>query len=513
MPILPTYMTRTLRRLSLFVFALFPQLALAATHETHNRFIAYFKNEDGSTNWQYVANFSSGVLIILLSLVTLVLLITWIRVRRYNKQLVEIKGSLEKRVKERTATLDESNRLLQDANSALEKEVSDHVATSEQLRRSEAYLQSILHSMPMILVGLDSNGNITHWNPQAERASGIFASDAIGQYLWSIYPDITVSPKHIQQAHDKGEALTLRHSQPGSYHFDITIYPLEGEYADGVVLLVDDVTKRVFAENMIIQHDKLASMGELASSMAHDISAPLQEILFDLRSFQSALESGNLIPADVNNSGETAKLQQLVEDASRHGQQVDAIVRNLLRFARGRSERPEATDIEALINSAVDQAQDGLTLPGAYPFNHITIEREYAADLPRVAAYVTALQQVFVSLLRHSYQALVDGKPEQPRIRIEVMDNYGSILVRVNHNGRLLTADEQVLIFEPYHQGQESKAEDATTDVAKDAGNRLSFSYYVITEQHQGHMAVTSDANSGTTFHIQLDPARPLQAA
>ena len=82
---------------------------------------------------------------------------------------------------------------------------------------------------------------------------------------------------------EKKETITIKHSQRGQYYFDITLYPLQDQVEAGVVILIDDVTKKILAENMLIQNDKISSMGELASSMAHDINTPLQSILFDLK--------------------------------------------------------------------------------------------------------------------------------------------------------------------------------------------------------------------------------------
>ena len=489
-------MTKILRSFYALILLGAPVLCQASS------LLAPFKTDDGRTNWQYVANFSSGVLIILLSLATLSLYVIWRRVRKYNRKLEEIKSTLESRVRERTKTLDQTNRSLQKSNDALAQEVDDHIHTTARLRESEGYLQSILNSMPFILVGLDKDGIVTHWNPRAEQASGIPADKAIGQDLWSIYPDITISPSHIKQARETGEAVTLRLSQPGSYHFDVTVYPLEDQSINSVMLLVDDVTKRVFAENMLTQHDKLASMGELASSMAHDISAPLQEILFDLRCFQSALESGSLIPSEQINKGETEKLMQLVENASSHGRQVDSIVHNLLQFARGRSETPEPALVTDVLDSAIEQAGLALSIPETIAFTDITIERHYAEGLPTVPCYVTALQQVFLSLLRHCYQAISEELTPPPTIRIEVSDTYGEVFIRISHNGKSLTENEQRVLFEPLENNNTPEA------MRIETGKRLSFSHYVITEQHQGHMAVTSAPGEGSTFHIQLPPVR-----
>ncbi|WP_236014116.1 two-component system sensor histidine kinase NtrB [Marinobacterium alkalitolerans] len=469
---------------------LLPTALLLLSPLTQASLLAPFRNEDGSTRWQYVANFSSGVLIILLTIVVITLFITWRRARRYNIELEEIRGHLEERVQDRTAKL--------------EQEVSEHVITTQRLQASEAYIRNILSSMPLVLVGLDADGTITQWNRRAEERSGIAADEAIGQNLWSIYPDITVTPKHIEQSLERNESLTLRYSQPGSYHMDITVYPLEHTQTPGVVILVDDVTRQVIAENMLIHHDKLSSMGELATAMANDINPPLQAILFDLRNFQSLLESGRLQEGQNGQQAEVERVQQLLENASENGRQVESVIRNLLEFARGRSSKAHDANVVDILEHSVEQASDALSLPNAQPFRNMQIERHYEDSLPMAPCYITELQQVFLSLFRHTYQALVDKARRSdadftPTIKLFVSECYDALSIRIQHNGTGLTSEEQMYLFEPYlHKGNEAKA-------AEDADKRLSFPYFVITEQHKGHMAVTSDPEIGTTFHIQLE--------
>ncbi len=457
---------------------------------TYASLLAPFRNEDGTTRWQYVANFSSGVLIILLTVVAIVLLITWLRARRYNIELEEIRGHLEERVQDRTAKL--------------EKEVAEHVVTTQRLQASESYIQNILNSMPLLLVGLNKDGVITHWNRKAEQLSGTRAEDAIGRNLWSIYSDITVTPKHIEQALDKQQPLTLRYSQPGSYHMDITVYPLENYAEPGVVLLVDDVTRRVITENMLIQHDKLSSMGELATAMANDIHKPLQAILFDLRSFQNILEAGHLLPADSKQGSEFARLQGLLEHAADNGEQVESVIRNLLQFARGRNALAEPANVVDILEHSLTQASEALSLPDAIPFGKIKVERHFESDIPQAPCHITELQQVFLSLFRHAYQSLVEKAESKgldfiPTIKLYVGKSYDSLSIRIQHNGTGLSNEEQMHLFEPYVHSANMEQPSAAAD------KRLSFAYFVITEQHRGHMAVTSDLEVGTTFHIQLE--------
>ena len=462
-------------------------------------FAMQFKYPDGSTNWQHVANWSGAILILLLSIAVINLFFTWRKVRKYNLELNEIRNGLELRVQERTATLDESNRLLKETNKLLENEIAKHVGTTSRLRVSESYIRDILRSMPLMLVGVNKDGQITQWNKCAEDITGKKAQDVLDKNLWNAYPIITVSPGQVSEAIEKKKTITIKHSQRGQYYFDITIYPLQDQVKTGAVILIDDVTKKVAAENMLIQNDKVSSMGELASSMAHDINMPLQSILFDLRTFQYLLTDSSQYMNENKSNGVPEKLSSLLSHAYEKGEKVASIVHNLQEFARVRSDRKQLSNIVDVMEHTLELAGDVLSAPTRLRFIDIQIERNYEKHLPMIPCYVTELQQAFLSLFRYAYDALgkVNDPGHKPTIKIQMNVSYGSFWIRIQHNGVGLTNEEQMYLFEPFVR------KDAP-EVSYDAGKRLSFAYFIITEQHQGHMAVTSDINVGTTFHLQM---------
>ncbi len=461
------------------------------TEAVHADIFWYFREENGDTNWQYVANTSAGLLIIALSLVIIRLYFTRRQARHYNRQLEEIKTSLEERVINRTEKLNNSNAELKKINEALEKEISKHLETTRRLRISESYIAEILRSMPLMLVGLDNNNNITQWNRRAEEISGVKADDAIGKNLWDAYPTITVHPQQVQQAVKENKAITVKHCQRGKYHFDITIYPLEEESETGVVVLIDDVTQRILAENMLVQRDKMSSMGELAATMAHDINLPLQTILDDLRRVHFSLAENT----------EQAEQVELLKDATTRGLQVASIIKNLLSFASEQGGEKKICRIESIIDHAIELGQDVLSDPAGVHFRDIVINRKYARHLPDIPCLEAELQQVFMSLFRHCCNAFVGVKREafNPTINIEVMEAYDNLWIKVSHNGRGVSIEDQQFIFEPFFNN--------IVDRSSSPAKRLSFAHFIITEQHKGEMAVTSDVDVGTTFHIQL----PLQ--
>lgn len=457
---------------------------------THASLLRYFKDENGSTRWQIVANFSSTVLILCLTAALTTLFFSHRKKVKANRALNEIRAVLEDRVLERTATLDESNKRLREANIALEGEILQHKETSRRLQASETYLKNILQSMPSMLVGLDETFNVTQWNRCTEEVTGIPIAKALGKNLWKVYPTITIAQEQINEVLQSGIAATIKHSQRGQYYFDIRIFPLQGHLEKGVVLLIDNVTQRTLAENRLIQRDKMSSMGELAATMAHDIDLPLQAITSDLQKIQLELDTSPDIPA----------IKALISDALERGNQASSVIKNLLAFSHNQGDAKHNAFMTDIVDHAISLAKNTVSDPSGLRFQDVSIERAYEANLPPVPCFVSEMQQVFLSLFRHCVHALAKVSDEKfhPKIRIEISECYDAIWMKVQHNGVGLTAEEQQDLFEPFFNTWPNKT------VVLGSENRLSFTHFILTDHHQGQLAITSDIKLGTTFHMQL---------
>lgn len=469
---------------------LYCAIALLCYHSVaHADIFAVFRHDDGRTNWQYIANTSASLLILSLLYIVARLYLSRRASLRHNRELQAVRDQLEHRVKERTATLDESNRLLQEGNRALEDEIAEHRVTTQLLRTSESYINNILRSLPIMLIGLDNRGNITQWNRKAEEISGLSSNELIGKNLWQAYPSITINEKQVAAARSSRMPTMIKQSQRGQYHFDITIYPLENQSETDVVVLLADVTQRIIAENMLIQRDKMSSMGELAASMALDINGPLQGLMTSVRDYLAR-------NPDQSND-------QDLNDALSRGEQTSAVINNLLDFSRARGGEKRSIHLPALLDHSVDLASRLLSVPAGLNFKDVAIERHYADNIPDIACYTTELQQVFLSLFRHALKAMgaIEAPDYKPTIDLTVENTYDAVWIKIQHNGQRLSEQEQQFIFEPFFADPPVSREPRHTDY--DAGKRLSFSYFIITEQHDGQLAVTSDEN-GTTFHIEL---------
>lgn len=444
---------------------------LLSAHAQADMF-AIFRNPDGSTRWQYVANTSAGILIITLVIVLAFLIRAHIGAVRSNRALTEMKSTLEERVAQRTAVLQE---------------------TTARLQNSEAYITSIVDSMPVMLIGLNDQLEITQWNRMAETITGRPIADVLGLNLWKAYPAITLTPDQVKGVQENKQTLNLKHHQRGQYSFDITVYPLGEQKETGLVILVSDVTKQVNAEHKLAERDKISSMGELASAMAYDISLPLKTIASSLLTAQHQLADAE-IPGIKNALASALKMAQESE------KQASAIVQNLLDLASSHSDERQPAQIQSIMDRSIDQAKVLFADANGLRFSQISINRRYDLSLPSISCYPAELAQVFVRVLRSAFyalNALPRDENHPPVIDIEIGEFYETLWIKLHHNGKCLSADEQLDIFQPYFSL-------TTHSLTYPAEQRLSYSYFIITDHHRGQMAVTSNEEHGTSFHIQL---------
>ena len=140
-----------------------------------------------------------------------------------------------------------------------------------------------------------------------------------------------------------------------------------------------------------------------------------------------------------------------------------------------------------------------LSVNSGLRFRDIDVTCDYDDNTLQIRCHVTELQQVFLSLFRHSCQQLgeIDEDDHTPQINIRVFSDQESIIIQINHNGASLSLEEQRLIFEPY-----TDHELPTNKYLPE--NRLSFTKFIVVNQHHGQITIASNDAAGTTFHLRL---------
>jgi two-component system, NtrC family, sensor kinase len=423
--------------------------------------------------------------------------------KRARHALRESKKELEQRIAERTESLNKINQLLLD-------EVARHESTGHQLRDTKEYLQSMINSMPSIIIGITAQGRVTHWNAAAENTFEIFSNDALGRNISRLLPFLPLSQERITTSIREGEPYAIQHTEPNKdelhRYFDITIYPLISQSQQGAVIRIDDVTLRITIENLMIQNEKMYSLGELAAGIAHEINNPLSVILQNVQNIlrrtqndfpgnqHTAAELGIDLP-HVNRYLEAREIYSLLSSIREAGERSATIVTNMLEFSHSNNKPNGTLAIDKLLTQTLAIYNNLNTDSQGQEL--IRIETQIAKDLPLIKGSGPELQQVLLNLLRNAKQALINDHfhAEEPSIFIRVFRENLHLVIEVQDNGQGMTDNIRQHIFEPFYT---TKAMGAGT------GLGLSVSYFIITEHHQGTIEVKSSQGRGSTFIIKL---------
>jgi PAS domain S-box-containing protein len=396
-----------------------------------------------------------------------------------------------------TEKLDRANARLQDV--------------ADEIYHMRSYLKNILDSMPSILVGVNDMGCVTQWNISAEKATNMAADEAMGRHFVDLFPWAKSLAGGLLEAMRTGrpvhaERMVTREDDELRYS-DVMIYPLVASGTHGVVVRVDDITERVQIEQMMVQTEKMMTVGGLAAGMAHEINNPLSGVLQScqniLRRLSPELEANQAVARSLDLDlrrmgrfleergilGFLAAIRDAAERASR-------IVADMLSFSRRGTREFEPVSAVDMLEGVVRLASSDYDLKKKYDFKRIDIVREYDPNLGPVPCDHTEIEQVLLNLIKNAAQAMFGYGAQRPArivLRTAKVDGFARIEVEDNGPGM----EEQTLqrVFEPFF---------TTKPPGVGTGLGLSVSYFIVAEQHKGTFSVNSTPGQGTCFVIRL---------
>jgi PAS domain S-box-containing protein len=378
-----------------------------------------------------------------------------------------------------------------------------HRKGDQSLGESESrYRQLVNAVVDYAIFQLDTDGNITTWNPGAQRIKGYEADEIIGQHFSRFYTDedkaAGIPDNALRQAAETGrfEAEGLRVRKDGTrFHASVVIDPIRND--DGALVgfakITRDVTERVEAANKLREtqaqlaaSQKLEAVGQLSGGIAHDFNNLLMIVLGNLETVQRYVRQG----------GSNPNLIRAANNAMRGAQRASALTNRLLAFSRRQALDPKPINVNTFLNNMVEFLYRTLG-------EQIEIQTVGAAGLWQIEADVSQLESAIVNLAINARDAM----PQGGKLTIEasnqfVDDEYHRrnpeilpgqyVAISVTDTGTGMASETLSKAFEPFF---------TTKEMGRGTGLGLS-QVYGFVKQSGGNVKLYSEVGQGTTVKL-----------
>ena len=365
--------------------------------------------------------------------------------------------------------------------------------TRDALAR-EAHLQSILDTVPEAMIVIDERGIMQSFSSAAERLFGCRAAEAIGRNV------NTLMPSPYRENHD---GYLHRYMTTGERRIigigrvvvgqrkDGSTFPMElavGEMKSGdqryFTGFIRDLTERQQTEarlqelqSELVHISRLTAMGEMASTLAHELNQPLSAIANYLKGSRRLLEGA----ADEKSAAMRDALDKAGDQAMRAGH----IIRRLRDFvARGETER-RVESITKLVEEA-----SALALVGVKDLG-IRVQFQFNPEIDLVIADRVQVQQVLLNLIRNAMDAMETSQTRDLVVAIAPADG-GHVRISVTDSGSGISPEIAEQLFQPF-----------ITTKRHGMGVGLSISRAIV-EAHNGRIWAEPNPTGGTTFHFTI---------
>jgi PAS domain S-box-containing protein len=403
--------------------------------------------------------------------------------------------------------------------------IRERGAAERRIRDLERTSDNIIQNMNSALLVVDTEGRITSCNPAAEQILGRPAEDLRGLSVWDWFQDDEggagpVARTLTEEMRFKGAESFITRPDGSAAPIGISCAPILDADGNklGAVAIFQDLTEVNQLRSQVLQAEKMASIGQLAAGVAHEINNPMgfihanlfqmAEYLADLRRVWSGVEDlqkslSRADPEEIRRVSE--ELAAVVEEvdvpfvlsdfakAIRESQEGSERIRHIVRDLRDFSHHETTERALADMNQCLDS-----TANIVWPMmkHLVVLEKEYR-ELPSIYCFPMQLKQVFLNLLVNAFQAIeerVGSSGATGRIRLQSARLGEGVVVSVSDDGVGIPPENRDRIFDPFF---------TTKKVGSGTGLGLSTSYSIV-RRHGGTLSVESHPGEGTTFHVFL---------
>ncbi len=408
--------------------------------------------------------------------------------------LEQYSAALVRKLEQKMLQLEASNRALQeDVAARVRAEVALDTAQYQASERA-ALLDALFASVPDVVMQLDLDGTIRVCN----RRCALFPTESPEGSSW-----LTSGPSEHQPAIVQSFRSVVKSGQPeslelnvatdtGSVTYWLSIAPVvRAGRITSVVVVLRDISERKQFEAQLMVADRMASVGNLAASIVHEINNPLMCVTANLPMIEDSLEPlirDQRVPPEVLDA---------LRDAREGAERVCLIARDLRIFSRADEAARAAVDVEQVLESTLRMARSELR-------HRARLVKRYQR-VPPVAANESRLGQVFLNLILNAVHAMRedDIEPHELSVATEYDSFTRRVTVSISDTGSGIAPEIRPRLFKPFV---------TTKPVSVGTGLGLSICHRIVTALG-GSIDFSDRSGRGTTFRVALPIAAEQTAA
>jgi PAS domain S-box-containing protein len=352
----------------------------------------------------------------------------------------------------------------------------------DELTFMRKYLEELLENANALILVVNREGKVVVFNHALVKLTGRAKANVLGTEIAQLMPESErLKLLRVFGAAMKGQPVTGVESvllgqgdREMRVAFSTSAVMSQSGEVEGVMAIGQDLTRMRELERRVIQAEKLASLGQLAASVVHEINNPMTAVsTYADALWRRSQHSPTADPADVD------KYKRIVDNSER----VLRFTRDLVNYARPAQDKPEDIDLNGVIEKAIGFCDHVLRKHG------VGIEQKLGA-VPGFLAVRQNLVQVFVNLITNACHAT----PAGGKVTVSTGTDGEMALITVMDTGSGINPETQARIFEPFF---------TTKPDGKGTGLGLSIVQGII-ENHGGSITVHSELGRGTTFTIRM---------
>lgn len=341
------------------------------------------------------------------------------------------------------------------------------------------FKDNILQNLPVAIIVVDRGGKITEWNKKAENIFSRPRENVMGTSiadLVSVFGDDII--EIIQKVYHSRNYLKLQNYKlylsNEERTFDIQFSPLRNEelgVVEGIIIVFDDVTELYNLQKEMEKREKLATMGEMAAKIAHEIRNPLTVI-------------GGFLNRLNKKAGDNEYVQKYTKIIGEELYRLENIVNEILEYTRGvKLMQVEEIDLIEIIREVLLMYEDFIKQ------KDIMLNIEWLNERVFVKADRDKIKQVLINLIKNSIE-VVD---ENGKIDIKVGKEDGKAFFEISNNGAPISAEVKDKLFTPFF-----------TTKSDGTGLGLAICKKIIEEEHKGKIFLVKSDETGTSFRFEI---------